>query len=394
MRRGQWRAVVFGINPSGHVRDFSTIGWGGCYLIACALLFTGCGGGDESQAHGAGGGKPGNGKPAQPPIPVAVQSAKAGPISSYYAATATLSAEKQAEILARVSGVIGRLAVEEGDHVTAGQVLLEIDNAEYQYRLDQAEANAADLAAKVERLEKMRSQDLVSPEEFETLKSNLKASQAEAGLARTNLSYTRVTAPFTGRIVTRHIDLGANVNTGTPLFVLADFNPLLARVHVPAKEFNKLKQDQAVDLVLESNGERMRGRIKLISPTIDPASGTIKVTIEVHDYPTGTRPGDFAQVSIVTERREQRTLVPKIALVSDREERVVYVYQDSTAARRVVEVGFEDDSNAEILAGVEVGERVVTKGQRSLKDGSPIKVVGDSTVAGGQTTAQTAQDGS
>jgi membrane fusion protein (multidrug efflux system) len=174
------------------------------------------------------------------------------------------------------------------------------------------------------------------------------------------------------------VDVGQTVNVGTQLFVLSDFKPLLARVHVPAKEFNKLRPDQQVDLVLESSGTKMRGRIKLVSPTIDPSSGTIKVTVEINDYPDGVRPGDFAQVKIVTEQRNTSTLVPKIALVNDRGEQVLYISQaDSTAERRVVEVGFQDDLNAEITQGLKAGERVIVKGQRSLKHGSAIKVVDD-----------------
>jgi len=139
-----------------------------------------------------------------------------------------------------------------------------------------------------------------------------------------------------------------------------------------------LRPDQPVDLALESSGVKMRGRIKLVSPTIDPSSGTIKVTVEIDDYPDGVRPGDFAQVKIVTEQRARATLVPKIALVNDRGEQVVYVSQaDSTAERRVVEVGFQDDLNAEIVKGVSEGDRVVVKGQRSLKNGSAIKVIDD-----------------
>ncbi len=146
------------------------------------------------------------------------------------------------------------------------------------------------------------------------------------------------------------------------------------------KEFNKLKPDQPVDLTVESTGTKLHGKIKLVSPTIDPSSGTIKVTIEIPTYPDGVRPGDFAQVSIVTERRLNRTLVPKVALVNDRGEQVVYVSADSTAERRVVEVGFQDDQNAEITGGVNAGERVIVKGQRSLKNGALIKVLdGDAT---------------
>jgi RND family efflux transporter MFP subunit len=195
-------------------------------------------------------------------------------------------------------------------------------------------------------------------------------------MSRLSLSYTRVTAPFDGRVVTRSVDPGQTVNAGTVLFTLSDFTPLLARVHVPSKEFNKLKPDQPVDLTLESSGTKLRGRIRLVSPTIDPTSGTIKVTVEINEYPAGVRPGDFAQVSIVTERRNDSTLVPKISLVNDRGEQVVFVSQaDTTAERRVVEIGFQDDLNAEVLQGVTIGERVVVKGQRSLKHGSAIKVL-------------------
>jgi membrane fusion protein (multidrug efflux system) len=353
--------------------------------MVSALLITGCGGSnDEQTAHAQGrrGGPHGGGtggRPAQPALPVAVERAHTGTISSYYTATATMAAEKEAQILARVSGVVESLACEEGDRVTTGQVLLTIDNDEYRYRLAQAEANTANLRARFDRLQEMEQQDLVSAEEYESAKNDLKSAEAEEGLARLTLSYTGVTAPFRGAVVSRLVDVGQNINIGTPLFVLSDFEPLLARVHVPAKEFKKLKPDQPVELVLESNRTRLKGRIKLVSPTIDPSSGTIKVTIEIPQYPDGVRPGDFAEVRIVTEQRAGSTLVPKIALVTDRGEQVVYVAADSTAERRVVEIGFEDDDFAEILDGIAVDESIVVKGQRSLKHGSPIKILTDET---------------
>jgi RND family efflux transporter MFP subunit len=144
---------------------------------------------------------------------------------------------------------------------------------------------------------------------------------------------------------------------------------------VPSKEFKKLQPNQPVQLVLDSNKARLEGRIKLVSPVIDPQSGTIKVTIEIPTYPQGTRPGDFAEVRIVTERHEASTLVPKIAVFTDRGDQVVYVAADTTAERRVVEVGFQDDTSAEILNGIKSGEEVVVKGQRSLKHGAAIKVL-------------------
>jgi membrane fusion protein (multidrug efflux system) len=216
---------------------------------------------------------------------------------------------------------------------------------------------------------------MVSAEEYENAKNELKSAEAAEEIARLNLSYTNVVAPFSGRVVSRLVDVGQNVSAGTSLFVISDFDPLLAVVQVPSKEFKRLQVDQRVELTLDSNKQRLHGRIKLVSPVIDPTSGTIKVTVEIHEYPAGTRPGDFAEVSIVTERRADTVLVPKIAVFTDRGEHVVFVAADSTAERRVVSPGFEDDANTEILQGMTAGEKVVVKGQRSLKHGAAVKVL-------------------
>jgi len=308
-----------------------------------------------------------------------------GSISSYYRATSTLEAEKEAQILARVTGVVQTLLAEEGDHVETGDPLLKVDNDEYRYRLEQASAATANLRSRYERMEKMMKEELATEEEFQAVRSELASAEANEGLARLALSYTTVTAPFSGQITNRLVDVGQNLMVGDPVMVMADFEPLLARVHVPSREFNKLQQNQEVNLVLDSSGARLTGRIKLISPVIDPASGTIKLTIEVAEYPAGTRPGDFAQVQIVTEKRDDVTLVPRIAVLSDKGESVVYTMTGDeipTAERRIVEIGFTDDHHAQILSGLAVGEPVVVKGQRSLKNGSPVKVLEDGTGAG------------
>jgi len=369
------------------------------WLLMASSFFlfaaTGCGdAADEPAARGPGAGQHGQGhqpgdkpgaKPSQPAIPVAVTNSVNGSISSYYRATSTLEAEKEAQILARVTGVVQTLLAEEGDHVETGDPLLKVDNDEYRYRLEQASAATANLRSRYERMEKMMKEELATEEEFQAVRSELASAEANEGLARLALSYTTVTAPFSGQITNRLVDVGQNLMVGDPVMVMADFEPLLARVHVPSREFNKLQQNQEVNLVLDSSGARLTGRIKLISPVIDPASGTIKLTIEVAEYPAGTRPGDFAQVQIVTEKRDDVTLVPRIAVLSDKGESVVYTMTGDeipTAERRIVEIGFTDDHHAQILSGLAVGEPVVVKGQRSLKNGSPVKVLEDGTGAG------------
>ncbi len=356
----------------------------------------GCGDSDGDKAAQGGQGKgPGAGthakgqRPAQPAIPVAVTRVVSGSISSYYRATATLEAEKVAQILARVTGVVEEILVEEGDDVAAGDPLLKVDNDEYRYRLEQAASTTANLRSRYERMEKMMKEELATEEEFQSVRSELASAEANEGLARLALSHTTVTAPFSGRVTGRLVDVGQNLTMGDAVMIMADFNPLLARVHVPSREFRKLQADQPVNLVLDSTGTPLAGHIKLISPVIDPTSGTIKLTIEVPEYPDGTRPGDFAQVQIVTEKRDQILLVPRIAVLTDKGESVVYTVvpgeeteSEPAAERRIVEVGFTDDDRAQILSGLSLDETVVVKGQRSLKNGSPLKILEDDSEAG------------
>jgi len=347
-------------------------------LLALALAPSGCG--------GAAGGAPGEdesgrGATAQRPVPVAIAPATRGPIASYYRATATLEVEKQADVVARVQGIIETIEVEEGDDVESRAVLARIEPSEYRLRLDLAASKAANLQSKYDRARGL-SADLLSIQEIETARSELATARAEEGLARLDLDYTEVRAPFAGRIVRRLVDVGRKVRVDEALFGLADFSVILARVHVPAKEYKKLQVDQNVRLVLDSNRRDLEGHVELVSPTIDPTTGTIKVTVQIREYPPGTRPGDFAEVQIVTERREDRVLVPKSAVLSDSGERVVFVAVDGTAERRVVTAGFTDDVWTEIESGLAEGEAVVVKGQRSLKHGRPIKVIEDANGSG------------
>ena len=371
-------------------------------LLGVLLMFgPGCGqdapsaggnahGGPPQADHGPGarGGHPG-GKPDQQAIPVAVSRAWIGPIASYYNSTATLESEREAQVLARVTGVVQELVAEEGDEIAAEGALLIIANDEYRLRVLQAEAKTANLRARFDRFKAMLDEQLTTEEEFQAAKSELATAEADEGLARLNFSYTTVKAPFTGLVTQRLVDVGQNVSMGDALFVVADFHPLLARVHVPSREFNQLQPDQNVNLILDSDGSRLQGTIKLVSPVIDAASGTIKITVQVDDYPAGTRPGDFAEVLIVTESRPEAVLVQRSAVLTDKGERIVYVSLAAdksdksgakgaimaTAERRVVEIGFTDDEHAQILAGLEAGDQVVVKGQRSLKHGSVLKIL-------------------
>jgi membrane fusion protein (multidrug efflux system) len=310
-----------------------------------------------------------------------------------YTTTATLEAENRAEILARAQGVVTRILREEGDRVKENDELLRLEDDEARLRLDQAAVALAEQATIYERQQASLAQDVVTQAEFELAKAGLDKAKVERDLAAHELSYTRVRAPFHGMVTQRLVEVGQSVSVGTPLFHIANFEPLLARIHVPAKEMGTLRIGQQVRLRLDSNQQELTGVVRLVSPVIDPSTGTVKITVHVDDYPEGTRPGDFAHVSVVTERHQDVLRVPNIAVFEDRGEPVVYVAQDSVAVRRGVEIGFIDDAHTEIRTGLEENDIVVVKGQRSLRDGGRIRILDSDAAVMSDSTSPTAQRG-
>lgn len=358
-----------------------------CAAIAVLVVGAGCGkkgtGGPPAagaQAHGGAPAKPGgpggpNGAPATPPSHVAVVPAAHGTAVQHYTTTATLEAENHAQVLARTSGVVSRLLFEEGLQARNGQALLVLDDSAARLRLRQAEVELAKQSAIFERQKSSFEQQVIPQAEFDLARTNFDAAQAALDLAKHELSYTHVQAPFAGTITQRLVQLGQTVNVGTPLFEIANFRPLLARIHVPAKEMGTLRQGQEVSIRLDSSGERVAGVVSLVSPVVDPTTGTVKVTVSMNDYPAGTRPGAFVQVRVTTASHENALRVPNIAVFEDRGEKIVYVAQDSVAQRRPVQVGFIDETHTEVTSGIQAGELIITKGQRSLQDGGRIRIL-------------------
>lgn len=314
-------------------------------------------------------------KPQAKPVPVAVQAVRVGEVRSIYNTTATLEAEQRAEVLARTRGIITELHHEEGDLVEEGQLLLKLEDDDQRLSLKLSKIKYQQVKREFERLDEMFKKGILSSQDYDEIRNQLEDAEAQIEQSELNLSYTVVRAPFGGVLVHRNYDRGAHVQPGDKLFEIQDTTPLLAKIHVPASRMAAVTAGQEVRLRLDSSGSVLEGTLRLVSPIVDASTGTVKVTAEINQYPEGTRPGDFVNVQIVTEKHSNAMLVPSIAVFEDQSAQIVYVENDGQAARKVVEVGFVEEGVTEILKGLNPGEMVVVKGQRNLRPGMPIEVI-------------------
>ena len=138
----------------------------------------------------------------------------------------------------------------------------------------------------------------------------------------------------------------------------------------------RLRVGQTVNILIDADGDELHnGHVARISPVVDPASGTVKATIEVTGSKDDLKPGMFARLKIITDTHTDAVVIPKRALVSDDGKQAVFVIAENLARKREIEIGFDDEGQIEILDGLEEGERVVTIGQSGLKDSTKVEDV-------------------
>jgi membrane fusion protein (multidrug efflux system) len=307
---------------------------------------------------------------------VEVASVEVGEASAFFSGTASLEAEDEATVVARVGGVVEEIFVEEGTPVQAGQALARLDDERLRLEVERANVELAKLERVYERTQKMYDKQLVSAEQFEQIRSDFETQKVARDLAQMQLEYATVRAPISGVVSTRHIKAGNMIRENDPAFRVTDFDPLRAVMHVPERELNKLREGQMATLQFDAlPGEVFSGRVKLISPTVDPETGTFRAIVEVRDPSRQVKPGMFGRVRIQYDQRMGALLIPKQAVLEEDDESAVFVVRDSMAIRRVVTTGYTSDDRIEILDGVAEGERIVITGQATLQDSAKVEVI-------------------
>lgn len=351
--------------------------------VAAAASLSACGGSPESEARDRGrGGRPG-GPGAEPAISVEIGEVTREPISSLYSTSATLRADRQATVIARTRGVVERLVVEEGDRVAMGQPLAYLEDDEQRIAADRARTSEETARGEHERLSGLYERGLVSVDEYEASRRDAADARHALDLAELELSRTVIRAPVAGIVVTRHLDVGATVSDGTPVFDLADVDPLYADVNIPERHVTQLRPGQQVRLTADATGEQATAIIERIAPAVDPATGTVKVTVAVEGE-SSLRPGAFVRVDIITDTRENALVVPRSALVAEGRRWHLYRLQEDAQTVEQVEVtlGFESGDRIELAAtvgdtaDVAAGDRVVVVGAPALSDGATVRVPG------------------
>lgn len=311
-----------------------------------------------------------------PPVPVETSLPVRGDIFAIYSGTAPIEAFADADVVAKVDGEIREVLVEEGDDVEKGQILARLDGDRLRLELSESQARLRKLESDFQRNKELQERGLISEGDFEKLQYDLEALRASYNLASLELDYTKIRAPISGVVSERYIKVGNTIKVGDPIYRVTSYDPLVAYLHVPEREYGHLSAGQPVAIDIDAiPGERILTSVTRVSSVVDPDTGTFKITIEISDGERRIKPGMFARMSIVYDQHENALQVPRSAIVEEMNTSSVFVVDENIAVRKPVQTGFSGKGMVEIIGGIDDSDRIITTGQVGLKDGASVSVI-------------------
>ncbi len=311
-----------------------------------------------------------------PSVPVEIAYPDRGDVYAMYSGTAPVEALAEATVIARVGGEIRSLIAEEGDVVEEGQELARLDGDRLALELNESRARVEKLKRDYQRNVELKEKGLISDGDFDQLKFEMEALEASYNLARLELDYTQIRAPIAGVISERLVRLGNTVAEGDPMFRVTSFDPLVAYLYVPEREYRRIQPGKPVGIQIDALGETpIAASVTRVSPVVDPETGTFKITVEISGQGQRIKPGMFARLGVVYDTREDVLRIPRSALMDNDDETYVFVVEDGVAHRKLVETGYSDRGMVEIVSGLADGEQVVTVGQVGLKEDTKVEVI-------------------
>jgi len=341
-------------------------------LVATGLFATGCG-------NKSGKSKAGDIKQDSVQIrPVKVMTIEPQEVTRTINQTASFVAYHENYLSSASPGRIEKIYVEVGDHVKAGQLLVQMDRTQ----LKQAELQLENLKTDFGRLDTLQKTGTVTQQKYDQLATQYRVAKENVQFLKEN---TELRAPLSGVITSKYFEDGEmysgspNTSAGKAAIVtLMQLNPLKAIINVTEKDFPRIHKGMKVDVTVDVYpGKVFEGTVFRIHPAIDPASRTFTVEITVPNADERIRPGMYGKVAIHVGT-DATKLVPAIAVLKQEgtNERYLFKYVNGKAKRVDVQLGERFDANIEIISNeLKEGDQIIVVGQANLVDGKEVKIV-------------------
>ncbi len=350
----------------------------------------------DGDSHGGG-----HGSGSSSPIPVTVTAATSEDFPVYLDGLGTVQAYNSVQVNARVSGLIQEIRFQEGQEVKQGEVLAVIDPRTFQAQYDQAVSKTAQDMAQLESAKILlaRDQDLLNKNVLDhqtydsqkylvaQLQGSVQGDQANEEMQKSQLDWTQVTAPISGRTGVKQVDVGNqvtgggnNANASSAIVTINQIRPIYVSFTLPQQDLEMVRGPLLAHKPLEvraldRNNRTIlsTGTLSVIDNQIDTTTATVRMKAVFANEDYQLWPGQFVNVRLLVNRIPDAVVIPSEAIQLGPDGSYVYVVgADNKAEMRPVTVGAAEGGMTMVKAGLKIGEVVVTDGQYRLQPDSPV----------------------
>ena len=311
------------------------------------------------------------------PLAVSVGQVSTMDVPQTINALGTLSAAQQATISSVVSGRVLKIYFKNGQEVTQGMPIIQLDNrsdlAQYQ-----SSVAALDLSRDKYRRAQLLINQAISQQDLETLKATVDTDEANVKSNLAALNQKQIMAPFSGVLGAFNVNEGDYVSAGDSLVDLVNSQQLRVDYYVPQDKAPLLKQGQTVSITVDAYpGQTFYGTVTFVAPTINSASRMIAVEALIPNPKGLLSPGMFVHVAQQISVNKNAIVIPQQATMADITGYYVFTVNGSKVAKTYITVGEHVGNQIEVLKGLSQGQTIVTAGTQKLSDGSLIQIVPD-----------------
>ena len=294
--------------------------------------------------------------------------AKPQPFNNELVTTASILANEQVELKAPMSGQVLGIYFKEGETVSQGKLLVQLDDRQWKAEMMGVKAELEANEKMLERKKALQGIGGSSQEELDQAIANVESLKSQIQRLKVNISLAQVTAPFSGRLGLRNFSNGAFLNQGDVITNLTEISQLKVDFTISQNHENSIKVGKKV-LVLIGR-DSLEATIYAVNPVIDARTRTINArAIMKQQKEKMVMPGAFAEVLVTTDYLSNALLIPSQAIVQSITEQTVYISKNGKAVRKVIEMGNRTADMVHVVSGIEPGDTVLTTGLLSVKEG-------------------------
>jgi membrane fusion protein (multidrug efflux system) len=312
----------------------------------------------------------------RPPLNVVVQEMVPGLLRDRLNLPGMVEPWESLNILAEVRGMVEEVLVQEGDYVNQGDVIIRLDTSDYENRRNSIKASYNLALTNLKRLSGLREEEIIAQSEFDSIKAELEALEADLAIAELQLKRCYVKASISGIVNELPAKIGLYLAVADPIATVLDIDSVKVNVGIPEADVDAVRKIDRFEVVIEAlQNKKIIGAKHFLAFAPESQAQVYRLELKVENKSGDILPGMFARVEIIKQEFPEALAIPLYAVISRNNKHFVFLEEENAARLQEVKLGVLDGWKIQITGGLAPGQRVIVVGQRSVDAEQKLNVV-------------------